>query len=85
MKHIYNVEHQDTGIILIHFEAELAGEPLDCTIKGVDNNGKLRISTGTIEARKGVNKDIQVPLSDKQYRQLLNDVLEDAKYYRKNF
>jgi len=85
MKHIYKVEHQDMGIILIHFEAELAGEFLDCTIKGADMNGKLRISTGTIEARKGVNKDIVVPLSPKQYRQLLNEVLEDAKHYRKNF
>lgn len=85
MKRIYKVERQDMGIILIHFEAELSGEFLDCTIKGADIDGKLRISTGTIEARKGVNKDIQVPLSDKQYRQLLNEVLEDAKYYRKNF
>lgn len=85
MKNIYKVERQDMGIILIHFEAELSGEFLDCTIKGADIHGKLRISTGTIEARKGVNKDIQVPLSDKQYRQLLNDVLEDAKHYRKNF
>lgn len=85
MKHIYKVERQDMGIILIHFEAELSGEFLDCTIKGADIDGKLRISTGTIEARKGVNKDIQVTLPDKKYRQLLNEVLEDAKYYRKNF